>query len=419
MRRTLSLLALIFAGEMIFSLPFHLPRYFRPSFLETFSLSNAALGDAFAVYGVTAMLAYFPGGLIADRLPARALMSGSLMATAAGGLYLYSLPDANGLGWLYGYWGVTTILLFWAAMLRATRSWGGDASQGKAFGILDGGRGLAAAACASIAVALFSASLSGEAGGIPTERDGAMQVVIIFYICATALAAIGVWCFLEQPTVPGHSDKRQATLQDVTPINAVLRQPAVWMQAAIVVCAYCGYKGLDNIALYAHVVLSLSETDAAQLTAAGAYARPIAAVCAGLLADRLDAAKVIAVTFALMLLSSIGLAVAEPANVFMLYIYASIALSFFSVFALRGVYFALTHQIRVPFGATGTAVGLVSVIGYTPDIFFAPVAGRILDAAPGLAGHQTYYWMLSGIALGGAVLTITLLRYLRAKENTL
>ena len=44
-----------------------------------------------------------------------------------------------------GFFGVTTILFFWAALIRATRDWGGNNAQGRAFGLLDGGRGLLAA----------------------------------------------------------------------------------------------------------------------------------------------------------------------------------------------------------------------------------------------------------------------------------
>ena len=80
------IVCLIIAGEAIFSLPFHIARYFRPSFLEVFALSNTQLGDIFAVYGVTAMLAYFPGGMIADRVSVRNLLVASLLATALGGL---------------------------------------------------------------------------------------------------------------------------------------------------------------------------------------------------------------------------------------------------------------------------------------------------------------------------------------------
>ena len=44
---------------------------------------------------------------------------------------------------------------------------------------------------------------------------------------------------------------------------------------------------------------------------------------------------------------------------------------------------------------------MVSVIGYTPDIFFAPIAGRILDANPGVDGHHNYFLFLAGIMLAG------------------
>lgn len=56
------LFTLILAGEMLFSLPFHISRFFRPTFLEVFELTNTQFGDVIAVYGIIAMLAYFPGG---------------------------------------------------------------------------------------------------------------------------------------------------------------------------------------------------------------------------------------------------------------------------------------------------------------------------------------------------------------------
>ncbi len=154
-RRLLALGTLIIVVEAMFGLPFHIPRYFRATILEVFGLSNAQLGDLFAIYGITATLAYFPGGPLADRFPARKLMAVSLFATGVGGLYLSTIPGPFGMAVLYGYWGVTTILLFWAVLIRATRDWGGASEQGRAFGILDGGRGLVAAGLASLAVIVF------------------------------------------------------------------------------------------------------------------------------------------------------------------------------------------------------------------------------------------------------------------------
>ena len=82
---------------MIFSLPFHVARYFRPTVLSVFDLSNGELGDIFALYGITAMLAYFPGGAIADYYSVRKLISISLFTTSVGGLYLATIPGITGL----------------------------------------------------------------------------------------------------------------------------------------------------------------------------------------------------------------------------------------------------------------------------------------------------------------------------------
>ena len=57
----------------------------------------------------------------------------------------------------------------------------------------------------------------------------------------------------------------------------------------------------------------------------------------------------------------------------------------------------------VPVAWTGTAVGLVSLVGYTPDVFFGPVMGHILDTHPGVTGHQYLFTMLAAVAVVGAV----------------
>ena len=75
MPRIILMLTLVIVGELIFAVPFNVPRFFRPTMLEVFGWSNTQLGDMFAVYGVAAMLAYFPGGALADHFSARSLIS--------------------------------------------------------------------------------------------------------------------------------------------------------------------------------------------------------------------------------------------------------------------------------------------------------------------------------------------------------
>jgi predicted MFS family arabinose efflux permease len=387
MRRIIHITVLIIAGEMIFSLPFHTSRFFRPTLLEVFEFSNTNLGDMFAVYGITAMLAYFPGGVIADRYSARKLLTLSMVLTGLGGFYMATIPSGISMALLYGYWGVTTILLFWAAVLKSTREWGGDLSQGRAFGILEGGRGLVAAAFAVFAVAVMASMLPTDVvSASDAEQRAAFRNVILLYSATTVAIGLLTWFLLPEPATRSSSSSLANSMNGAFD---ALSRPIVWAKAGIVICAYCGYKGLDNISLYAVQVLGMNEVEGARLFAYAAYMRPVAAVAAGVLADRYIASKTIGVIFVVLTISFGMLSIATPATGWLAIIYINIYVSVIGVFAIRGV---------------------MSFVGYTPEIFFAPIGGRILDAAPGIPGHQNYFLFLAALSLLGLAVVFGLMR---------
>lgn len=396
LKHYLILFTLILAGEMLFSLPFHISRFFRPTFLEVFQLTNTQLGDVIAVYGIVAMLAYFPGGTIADHFSARKLMAMSLCCTSLGGFYLYTIPSITGLYFLYGYFGLTTILLFWAAMIKATRDWGGHDSQGLAFGFLDGGRGLMASIAASIAVFIFS-SILGEQLTDATASKEALQSVILFYCCATLTAAFFIWFIIPhvKPSSLG------ATSRIGKDLFMVAKKPAVWLQGGIIIAAYCGYRSLDNYGLYAVQVLQKNAIEAAEFTTLGSYTRPLAAIAAGLIADRLSSSKLVSIIFFIAAAVFFILSIVTPDQVGSLIILGNMLVTFAAMYALRGIYFTLLEESRLKANITGTAVGLISLVGYTPDIFFAAVSGRILDANPGITGFHHYFLLLTCISFAG------------------
>ena len=404
------MLTLILAGEVVYMLPFGLTRFFRPSLLEAFGITNTQLGDIFAVYGVLAMIAYFPGGALADRFSARALLTISLLATGLGGIYLATYPGLFGLVMLFGYWGVTTILLFWAAMIRATREWGGDDAQGRAFGILEGGRGVVAVLFATAGVALFAIFMPDDVQSVSDAgRRAALREVILLYSGVTLATGILTWLVIPHRKHIGDSSR-----SIFKGAFAVLNRPLVWAQAAVIICAYCGYKGLDNYSLYAVQVLGMDEVEGAKLAAIGVYVRPFAAVAAGLLADRWSAAGALRIVFAVALISYVALALVSPDGGLVLVIYGNLFVSFFAVFALRGVYFALLQENDVPPFLTGAVAGTVSFIGYTPEIFFGPITGRILDANPGALGFQHYFLFLAFVSAIGVAVVGALVRLQRA-----
>lgn len=411
LRQSLIILALIVAGETAFFLPFVLPRVFRPTLLDVLDLTNLELGIAFSVYGVVAMLAYFPGGLLADRFPTRNLMVFALLATSIGGLMMASIPPLGALRMLYGFWGVTTILLFWAPLIRATRAWCGAKLPGRAFGILEGGRGLVSAMIGSGAVALFAFFMPDEVhSATPEQRANAFRQVTLLFSGITLTAAVVVWFALPRRSKVPPEFQNQFEPKGV---GRVLRMPTVWLQAIVVVCAYVGYKGLDDVSLYAHDVLNFDEVQAARLGTLLMWVRPFAAIGAGLLADRFGVAPMTSLSLLILGIGSgmIAAGVFHPGiNVFF---YGTLITTSAAVFALRGLYFAMMEEGRVPFAATGTAVGVVSVVGYTPDVFMGPLMGDLLDRWPGELGHQYVFAVLALFALVGLIASIIFWRSVR------
>jgi nitrate/nitrite transporter NarK len=271
--------SLVVAGEAVFGLPFHVTRFFRPTVLSVFGLTNTELGQAMAAYGVVAMLVYFPGGLLADRFTARTLITASLLLTAIGGMYMATFPGLIGLAVLWAFWGLTTIFMLWAALIRATRDWGGREQQGTAYGILDGGRGLLGALLAVAAAQAFAWSMPDEVESASAAmRATAMRNVIWIYVAATLGAAGLAWFGI--PTIQPHvSTAGEDRIWRHLP--TVLRMRTIWLQAIIVVSAYVGFKATDDFGLFAEQAYAMDEVESAWISSANAWIRPFAALAAG------------------------------------------------------------------------------------------------------------------------------------------
>jgi len=409
------MITLIVAGETVFLLPFVLARIFRPTFLDVFGLSNFELGTAFSLYGVIAMLSYFAGGPLADRFSARGLMAAALAATSLGGAIMATVPSLGVLTLLYGFWGMTTILLFWAALIRATREWGGPEAQGRAYGILDGGRGLFAALLASFSVALFAAflPLDLEAATLPQRSRALRRVIWIFTGLTFGVAAL-VWAVL--PGNPGRQESGGRRQLSWKGIRRVIRFPAVWLQALIVVCAYVGYKATDDFSLFARDAFGYDEVAAARIGTITFWVRPFAAVGAGFLADYVRTSRIISISFSILIAGSLFIALGFLQSGFYWLLILTVAGTSVGIYALRGLYFALFEEARVPLAVTGSAVGLVSVLGFTPDIFMGPLMGYLLDRSPGAPGHQHVFATVALFGLVGLAASLLFRRVTRHQQ---
>jgi MFS family permease len=403
------IVALMVAGESVFLLPFVLARVFRPTFLDVFEITNLQLGTAFSLYGIVAMAAYFAGGPIADRFSARRLMAAALVATGFGGAVLAGIPSIPVMNGLWAFWGLTTILLFWAAMLRATREWGGVASQGRAYGLLDGGRGLLAAVIATATVVVFAALLPGDAStATPDEIEAAFRAVIWVFTGFTIVVAFLVWLAVpDNAPMSGQDDRPKLSLKG---LQRAFKMPAVWLQAVIVVCAYVGYKATDDFSLLARDALGFDDVAASAIGTLSFWIRAVTAVAAGYLGDRIDSSRVIAWGFGIVIAGSALIASGWLAPGVAWMLIATITATGVGIYALRGVYFALLAEGAVPLAFTGSAIGVVSLVGFTPDVFMGPLMGLLLDNSPGVLGHQHVFAVVAVFGVIGLAATLAFRR---------
>lgn len=398
------ILLLILAGESIFILPFVLARVFRPTFLDVFNLNNFELGACFSVYGIVALLSYLYGGALADKYPPRKLISSALILTAAGGLFMASFPSYLMLKVLFGYWGFTTIFLFWGAMIKATRAWGGESNPGKAFGILEGGRGFVAASLGAIGVFIFAFFLGDDISEASLlERQDAFRTVIWFTSAVVAIIGVLVYVFMQ-------TDASQST--EVTRSNPfenfreVIKIPSVWLLMIIVLCAYVGYKLTDIFSLYAKEVMLFDEVQAAQVGAFQLYIRPVVCIATGFLADRTRTSLWMTIGFVTLTIGALIFASGVIQPTMHGFFFLSLIITTTGTYAIRTLYFAALQEGKVKLAITGTAVGIISVVGYTPDIFIGPIMGYLLDANPGQLGHQHVFIMLTGFSMIGLLASL-------------
>ncbi len=396
------LLLIILAGESAFILPFVLARVFRPTVLEVLQLSNLELGLCYSVYGIVAMVSYPFGGPLADKFQPRKLIAVALWLTALGGFVYATFPSYTVLKVLYGYWGFTTIFLFWAPMIKATRVWGGTNSQGKAFGFLDGGRGLVGALFGTLGVLIFSLFIISEIGeATATETSAAFKQVVIVSSCIVIVVGVLVWFFLRLD----REIEKKIVLEQIkwTQVKEVLRLPSVWLLMIIIMCGYVGYKITDVFSQYATDVMLYNQVESAQVGTFLLYIRPVVGVLIGIIADRSKITLLLLLSFVIAFLGSLLFAFGFVEESLTALFFISIFVVAIGVYGIRSLYFAVMQSGKIPLVLTGTAVGLISLIGYTPDIFAGPAYGYLLDNSPGIKGHQHVFTMLAIFSFIGGV----------------
>ena len=377
------------AAESIYILPYVLARVFRPTFLDVFNLTNLELGGLFSIYGIVAFFSYLYGGVLADRYSPRKLLSISLIFTSLGGLIMMTYPSYLIMQLLFAYWGFTTVFIFWAPMLKATRAIGGVKMQGKTFSFLDGGRGVVASSIGLIGVLIFSVLITEDVSSLTlSEKQEVFKYVIGASSLIVFIIGIVVYAYLKIEL------KDDEKIGNIKSLLELAKLKSVWLISFIILCAYMGYKITDVYSLYASEVMLFDEINAARVGALQQYLRPIVCISVAFFTDKNGNINNILIGFFVMMLGSILFASGLIKASMNILFFISLIIVATGTYAIRGLYFSILKDGKIPYILSGTAIGLISIVGYSPDIFATPLYGYLLDNYPGIKGHQYVYLIL-------------------------
>lgn len=392
-------------GAIIYGLPYFRYDYYD-AYLEAYNLTNTQMGIFGSVLGIFGMISYLFGGMVADRFSTRAILTVSLIGTGLGG-FVHLLPLSFGaLVCLYAFWGVSSLFAFWPACVKAVRILSGSGDQGKAFGFFEGGRGISAALMAIFAVAAFRIG----AGKLEDPIVG-MKSVIIFYSVLTIVMGILVFFMVKDGKMEAGD---RLSMKDVF---SVLKLPAVWIIGFVTFCNYVFTLSLYYFTPYATGILGASVTFAATLAALKRWFSLFGSVGGGYVTDKIGTGNTLLISFIVMAAGTLGiLSLPLKSSSIMLF-----TILFLVIYVFYNVNYAMTWAMMdegaIPEKFTGTASGVISTIGYLPEIFCSVLAGVLIDQNPGVEGFRMYFTFLIAMLALGAVFVIIWRIYLKKTKG--
>lgn len=397
-----TLLAL--AASVIYSAPY-LRQLFKTSLLDAFSLTESQLGNLSSMYAITSIICYIPGGWIADRVAPRILVIIALFASAATYAWWATIPSYQELLIIHALWGVIGVGVLWAAMFKHIRLLAGGDEQGRMFGTLEGGRGLFEAILLTVATFVFSL--------FATRQLGMVNVIVIYTVFAAVLGIVMLF-MKDTDREPSSTDSEKIHLSDLL---LIVKQPTIWLLCIILAAVYHVFWATIEFPSFAETGgFAMPLATATALGATKLWMRPFGGVFAGMLGDRIGNVRVMEWLFLASIVCCLYLALMPTTPDIAWTLWAFIFPFGLLAYGLRGVFWALLYECPVPARALGTAIGFISIMGYSSDGYIPQVSAYLHTNYETGTAYQLFFTYVAIAATIGLAASWLLRRITRARK---
>ncbi|NIZ47694.1 MFS transporter (plasmid) [Entomospira nematocerorum] len=396
----LQLILLVLAAGSIYPLVY-LRTNFQEPLLEVLHISIDQLSTLYSMLGMMFVIGYLPSGWLADRFPAKWLIVFSLLATSLLGLWLSTMPSYPIIKLIFIGFGFSTVFTFWSSLMKAVKLLTTPETEGKFFGILDGGRGLVEAILGTIAISIFVAITKSSPDQANT--DTAMRYVIFMYVITLIILAAAIALTLSETKREKTSTKNVEKKASILAIKQLLGMKEVWLISAIIFTGYTVFWTVYYFSGFLVVNQKVSAELAGTITVIVLWMRPIGGIGGGIIADKIGKTKLLAIT---LLFSSTGLFLISIIPLSNAIVFTIIILIGLSNYVIRGVYWSLLQFLQVNATLLGTAIGLISFLGYLPDVILPTISGQLYKQFSYEQANSLYFMISAGIGIIGLILTL-------------
>ena len=412
-QKWITLLAVALTGGVINKICYLRETYYDPLQQAT-GATDVQLGLLMSAFGIANFIFYFPGGVLADKFSSKKLIVFSCFSTAAAGFWYATLPGFNTLMLLHVIFAVTTVFTFWAAMVKIVNNLGGPEEQGRLMGALEGSRGLFGTIAALVSVIFFSRAGEGIAG---------LQATVRYYSVVLIIAGVLAAIFIQEPERMKitKTEKKEKDSKDKVTLQTVLevvKMPRIWLAGILVLMSYSALIFHGMVTPYMTEAFGLSGSVVAVLSTVRTYVMMmIGAMTAGVIADKLGSViRFMKYGFIGMTIFGCGYLLIPGNRDFVWVIVLNFIFYGLCLYGVKGLYFATIDEVMVPKHLAGTASGIISLIGYCPEIFMYVWVGNIVANGAGLSGYHTVFKWMIGFAVVG-FLSAMLLNHLNKKAR--
>lgn len=392
------LIILISMGSSVVYTPMYLKNIFYDPLMQAIGCSNADLGMMVSMYGIAAVVCYLPSGIVADKFRMRTLATVGFVGTAALTFVYAALPSLVVCYIIFLGMGITSILIWWGTRYKVIRLCCEENEYSQKIGISYSIYGLA-----GLVVGLVNTAI------VASFADAVTGVRVMIVFLGAILLIMGVLSYILIPDFKGEISQNSG-LFDLKDAVEAFKWPGVIWAALTMFFVYSVYQGATYTTPYMTQAFGADDTlvnviGLIRTYGIGLLAGPVV----GWLATKIkSASKAMVICFLLSIGLLIGFIV-MPTTAGVAVVASMVVLFGFTTYGAFSIGSSPLSEIKMPMRIFGTATGLLSVIGFMPDMFIHAWYGSMIDAK-GLDAYPQIFGIETALAVVGIFCLAMLLR---------